>query len=267
MLCHAGCRSVPKTNRFLVMSSELEGTTGAPRSIRLDLADRGSAPRPAGARPRLDDADESFQRSLDAFSRQLAARTADRPPDTGMASKQRFVDREQRGRGRLLVWVVAFALGAAAAAGGIYAFQPQTASAPPRAIVAPSPQPPAASSAALPDPAPSVQPPRPAPPVQPPRVEAAAVVAREPQPVAAPPEPAELQMYEILEVQARLKSLGMAPGPLDSISGPLTAAAVKRFEASKGQPQTGKVDRDLLKKLRQEPSPPSQTQRAAKQAP
>ena len=40
---------------------------------------------------------------------------------------------------------------------------------------------------------------------------------------------------------------------LDGIPGPRTAAAIRRYEESRGQPQTGNLDRELLKRLRQEP--------------
>jgi peptidoglycan hydrolase-like protein with peptidoglycan-binding domain len=55
-----------------------------------------------------------------------------------------------------------------------------------------------------------------------------------------------------LEVQTRLESLGMKPGPLDGFFGPLLAAAIRRYEEAKGRPQIGNVDRELLERLRQE---------------
>jgi hypothetical protein len=44
---------------------------------------------------------------------------------------------------------------------------------------------------------------------------------------------------------------------LDGISGRLTTAAVRRYEASKGQPQTGTLDQSLLNQLRQESLKPA----------
>jgi peptidoglycan hydrolase-like protein with peptidoglycan-binding domain len=64
---------------------------------------------------------------------------------------------------------------------------------------------------------------------------------------------------EILELQTRLKAFGLNPGPLDGVAGPQTAAAVRRYEESRGRSPTGFVDRDLLIRLQQEP--PSRTTR------
>jgi peptidoglycan hydrolase-like protein with peptidoglycan-binding domain len=66
-----------------------------------------------------------------------------------------------------------------------------------------------------------------------------------------------LARYEIMEVQTRLQWLGFDPGGLDGVSGRLTAAAIKRFEASIGQPQTGHVDQSLLTRLRQDSLTPA----------
>jgi hypothetical protein len=63
---------------------------------------------------------------------------------------------------------------------------------------------------------------------------------------------ATLAPYEVMEVQTRLQWLGFSPGGLDGISGRLTGAAVKRYEAAKGLPQTGTVDQSLLGQLRQD---------------
>lgn len=38
----------------------------------------------------------------------------------------------------------------------------------------------------------------------------------------------------VRDLQSRLTALGMAPGPIDGIFGPLTEAAVRRFQASRG---------------------------------
>jgi peptidoglycan hydrolase-like protein with peptidoglycan-binding domain len=59
---------------------------------------------------------------------------------------------------------------------------------------------------------------------------------------------------EILDLQTRLKALGLNPGPVDGVAGPQTAAAVRRYEESRGWLPTGFVDRDLLIRLQQEPS-------------
>ena len=66
------------------------------------------------------------------------------------------------------------------------------------------------------------------------------------------PNQTKLTTPEILEVQTRLESLGMKPGPLDGFFGPLLAAAIRRYEEAKGRSQIGNVDRELLERLRQE---------------
>ncbi|NNG67269.1 LysM peptidoglycan-binding domain-containing protein [Caldanaerobacter subterraneus] len=46
----------------------------------------------------------------------------------------------------------------------------------------------------------------------------------------------------VVNLQARLKSLGFDPGPIDGIFGPKTEAAVKAYQQSRGLPPTGIVD-------------------------
>ncbi len=149
----------------------------------------------------------------------------------------------QVARPRSLLPVMAFALGVAIAA-GIHAF------------LAKAPDPPqhpgVAVAAAIPPPQPSVatvaSPPAPVI-VDPPPVTAPVVV-----PAPEPVQPqGKLEIYEVMEIQTRLKAIGLYPGPLDGVAGALTKAAIKRYEASRDQPQSGKLDRELLKQLRQEP--------------
>lgn len=78
------------------------------------------------------------------------------------------------------------------------------------------------------------------------------------QPVTAPAAPpptansAPLSMEEIRELQTRLKAFGLNPGPVDGFLGPLTAAAIKRYEAGRAPPATGTADRQLLERLRKD---------------
>lgn len=88
------------------------------------------------------------------------------------------------------------------------------------------------------------EPPPPAPPVSLP----APAEATPPQPEVA------LNRAEIVEVQERLASLGINPGPIDGIVGPRTAAGVESYETRVGHAVTGKADRDLLELLRQDPN-------------
>ena len=64
-----------------------------------------------------------------------------------------------------------------------------------------------------------------------------------------------LRRDEMREVQARLRSFGFNPGPVDGSPGAMTDGAVMRYQQNRGQPQTGKVDRELLEQLRQDPAP------------
>ena len=64
---------------------------------------------------------------------------------------------------------------------------------------------------------------------------------------------AELTRAEVLELQKRLASLGINAGPLDGIVGPRTMAGLQRYQELKGLATTGKVDRQMLKLLQQDP--------------
>ncbi|MFI4999654.1 MAG: peptidoglycan-binding domain-containing protein [Reyranellales bacterium] len=164
-------------------------------------------------------------------------------------------------RGRSLPLLIAFGSAAVVVACGVYFLQVAVPPPPPPSLhaisTAPPPPPvvdraPAVQAAAPPppvaDPAPTVQSlVKDATPGATPRSEPAA---------STPPDKGELSLYEILEVQARLKSVGLNPGPFDGVPGPLTAAAVRRYEESRGQPQTGSVDRQLLERLQQKPGRP-----------
>jgi hypothetical protein len=217
----------------------------------------------ARARPVLDDVDEPFRQSLADLSRQLAARgPREAPPfdpraDIGVAPESTKPARQNRRR-RPSLAVLALVLGLALAAVihamlGAPTEAPQSAR---TAVVSPPPLPepvPPPSAAEIAPPA-TVAPPPPSP--------AAPVVVAGPEPVAPK---GKLEAYEIMEIQTRLKAIGLDPGPLDGRSGPQTVAAIKQYEASKGRPQTGKLDREVLKRLRQEPDGAAAKGRAAAQ--
>jgi hypothetical protein len=82
-------------------------------------------------------------------------------------------------------------------------------------------------------------------------------------PVEPAPNPAPLQLDEVREVQARLRSFGFNPGPLDGTPGRATEGAVVNYQQNRAQLQTGKVDGQLLEQLRQDPAPQI-AQRAAR---
>jgi hypothetical protein len=205
----------------------------------------------ARPRPVANDDVRPFRQSLEELSRQLAARRPQEPPpfdptaEVELPPKPTKPARRSRRRGPLLP-LLALALGVALAA-AVHAMispspEPQT----PRAAIAPPPLP-------NPVPPPSAAEIAPAKPVtiDPPPPPIAPVVVAAPEHAAAPK--GRLEGYEIMEAQTRLKTIGLNPGPLDGLSGEQTVAAIKQYEASKSRPQTGKLDRELLKQLRQEP--------------
>jgi CheY-like chemotaxis protein len=117
----------------------------------------------------------------------------------------------------------------------------QPAPAPP-GLAAPSPLPPAASLASA-GPFPAVG------------TEPAAAMGSLEAPLEPAPAQTSLQRDEMREVQMRLRSFGFNPGPVDGAPGAMTESAVMHYQRNRGQPQTGKVDRDLLEQLRQDPAP------------
>jgi len=71
------------------------------------------------------------------------------------------------------------------------------------------------------------------------------------------PDQTPLRRDEAREVQARLRSFGFNPGPVDGVPGAMTEGAIVHYQQDRGQPQTGTVDRQLLEQLRQDPAPRS----------
>lgn len=121
----------------------------------------------------------------------------------------------------------------------------------------PAPTPVLAAIAIAPEPAP------PPPPAKPAAIDVAAELPPPPQPmppVTLPPQasPAAqepeiaLSRSEVAEIQKRLASLDINPGPVDGIVGPRTTAGVQKYETRVGRAVTGKVDRSLLVLLRQD---------------
>jgi hypothetical protein len=208
---------------------------------------------PAGMRTGEVD-DEAFRQ---AISLQLKARFAEgaRPVGAGSGSQAQQSIGSHVSRRPWFTLMLGLALGVTASAAGIYAFQGMN----------PLPTPPHVEMATAPEPNPSPMPaeslPPPVPPVAvdpAPAVQALPVASQPvesnlPVPTTRAPDQSELSYSEVLELQTFLQSLGMRPGFLDGIPGPRTAAAIRRYEESRGQPQTGNLDHELLKRLRQEP--------------
>lgn len=96
-------------------------------------------------------------------------------------------------------------------------------------------------------------PPPPAPPV----------IVPAPTDTVAPQPESALSWADIVEIQKRLASLGIDPGPIDGVVGPRTIASVRKYEERVHHAVTGKVDRSLLSLLRQDPDRPSRLQARA----
>jgi len=221
-------------------------------------------PRAIPARERTGEVDDEAY--WQAISLQLEARFAEgaRPVGAGSSGRQtqqsigsalgRQVDPEEHvSRRPWFTLMLGFALGVTASVAGFYAFEGMNPLPPPLHFViaperTPSPMPAESPPSLIPpvavDPAPAVQ-------ALP--VEAAPAISNLPVPIAGTPDQNELSNAEIMELQTLLQSLGMNPGFLDGLPGPRTDEAIKRYEESRGQPQTGNLDRELLKRLRQEP--------------
>ena len=191
---------------------------------------------------------ETCERSAASLSAQHAAGTADSslPTGAGPGCQTRHFTAgiwvaPEKHTSRTSTWVLAFALAAIASEAGIYAIIRIN-----RSLESPLP-----IMTATPPLLPSPMPPPPAPVI----TDAAPPVAPDaPAPAMERSGLAELNTSEIWELQARLEFVGMRPGSLDGIPGPQTAAAIRRYEESRGRAQTGKLDRELLERLRQEPN-------------
>ena len=192
---------------------------------------------------------ETWERSAASHSAQHAARTADSSLPTGAGPERqtrhftagiRVAPVKHTSRTSSFT-VLAFALAAIASEAGIYAIVRMNRSLGSPPIMTATP--------------PLLPSPMPAPPPAPVIADAAAPVAPDaPAPAMERSGLAELNASEIWELQARLEFLGMQPGSPDGIPGPRTVAAIRRYEESRGRAQTGKLDRELLERLRQEPN-------------
>ena len=193
---------------------------------------------------------ETCERSAASHSAQHAARTADSTLPTGAGPERqtrhvtagiRVAPEKHTSRTSPFTLVLAFALAAIASEAGIYAIVRMNRSLGSPPIMTATP--------------PLLPSPMPAPPPAPVITDAAAPVAPDaPAPAMERSGLAQLNASEIWELQARLEFLGMKPGSPDGIPGPRTVAAIRRYEESRGRPQTGKLDRELLERLRQEPN-------------
>lgn len=223
----------------------------------------------AARRDKLPSDDAMFIDVMGDFSRKLSERAA-RQSAGGLAAAQQerreALKAYDRARRRQQVLTAGVAVGALIAL-GIASLAPPIpppvaappGAAPPTVAAAPvEPAPPVAVATAEPT-VPSGTAPTESMPESPPANVAA--------PNAATPEP--LAGEEVREVQKRLHGFGFNPGPTDGVAGRMTANAVMGYQQSRGQPQTGDIDRDLLDQLRQDPAPqvaPAPPQRTTQRA-
>jgi len=203
---------------------------------------------PHGARSNTPASDTLFIDVMADFSRRLGERTARQSAGglAGAAQERRAALKAyDRSRRRQQILTAGVAVGALIAL-GIASLAPPTAPpvAPPPAVAAVPAEPApavmvaAAQPTVLPDAAPTAPPAEPA-----------------PSSTVAPAAPAPLRGEEVREVQKRLQGFGFNPGPADGVAGRMTTGAVMGYRQSRGQPQTGDVDRELLEQLRQDPAP------------
>jgi Putative peptidoglycan binding domain len=216
-------------------------------------------------------ADEISKQTMADLSRRLSERAAQQravDPRAAAAERRAALEAYDHARERRLIVGLSVAVAAALGAGIVY-LASTVGSPPVRSVpIVAAPEPAslksasAASAPAPPDapsPSPSV--------ADTPAVEAAAAPAApaadsQPAPVEAANQ-APLRRDEVKEIQARLRSFGFNPGPVDGVPGPATEDAVMHYQRHRGQLQTGTVDSQLLEQLRQDPAP-QLAQRAAR---
>jgi hypothetical protein len=267
-----------------IAASETGGATTADPSSMANHAPAKAQPdgaRPNGppARDEADGRDGDISRPIAELSRRLGERAARQrviDPAVAKAARRAALKAYDRMRMRRQRLVLGFAVGAVACSAVAYlvptirlvAVPPSPSTAPSTAALA-EPVTLLSMAAATPTPAP----PEPASPSSVPSAPSSATdVAYTPAvvPASAQTAPAAdgqralvdpsanqppLRRDEMREVQARLRSFGFNPGPVDGSPGAMTDGAVMRYQQNRGQTQTGKVDRELLEQLRQDPAP------------
>jgi hypothetical protein len=206
----------------------------------LNLADTGS-----GLRSGTGQADEAFRRSLDSLSRLLASRPAAPPPP--LPETELFAARSEAAgpRRRSATAVLLLVAAIAAVSAGVYSFL--------QGAVPPQKSRKIETVAAIVSPPAVARPAAPLSTIVPPPVDTAPVSSAD----LALPKPAVNQPLDargISELQTRLSRLGFSPGAIDGVAGPMTVAAIKRYQQSKARAQTGTIDAEFLDQLRKEPA-------------
>ncbi len=219
--------------------------------------------QPAGA-SRADPSTEELSRQL---AERLARQRAADPRAAAAARRAALLAYDQARERRLIVALSVVLAATVAASVGYFVSTIDLQSVPPLANAAARPQPaaPVETAAAAPAPALDSAPaasPGPAesasdtPAAEQATAETAQAADSQAAPVNGTPNPAPLQRDDVREIQAKLRSFGFNPGPVDGNPGRMTEGAVRRYQQDRGQPQTGEIDNALLQQLRQDPAPP-----------
>jgi CheY-like chemotaxis protein len=247
-------------------------TSPKPGKAQPGSASPNGPPAPGKADRRDDEISDPSMAALQRRLGEWAARQRAVDPAAAKAARRAALEAYDRARARRQRLALAFAVAAIASSGIAYLFptvgseavplSPSAAALPEPASLlamaaatptAASPDPASPSSAlSSPPPATSVAY---APAVVPAAAQVAAAADSRPAPVEPAPNQTPLQRDEAREVQERLRSFGFNPGRVDGVAGAMTEGAVIRYQQDRGQPQTGKVDRELLEQLRQDPAP------------
>jgi CheY-like chemotaxis protein len=256
-------------------------TTGAARADGTQIGLESSKAQPDRTGPNRRSApdrahgrgDEVSKQSMAELSRWLAERAARQraiDPDAAKAARRAALQAYDRARARRMRLVLGFAIGAVVGS-AIVNFGPTLGGPPipqsPSAAARMELASPVEIAAATPEPVPPESKSSPAAPSSPlPRANVASAqlpamartdsaAAGQPAPVEVVPNQTPLRRDEVREVQARLQSFGLNPGPVDGAAGRMTAGAVMHYQQMRGQLQTGTVDRELLEQLRQDTAP------------
>ncbi len=199
-------------------------------------------------------ADESFRQSMAELSRQAAERVAARSaidPDQVARMRRAALQTYERARARQRNLAIAASIGliAASCLAGAAAILSSSDATSPAADAADMPPGLAVSAAPSATASPSAM--VPSQEVDRPESRQASEWPTGRETVAA----LALDPSEIREVQTLLRSFGFNPGPIDGVVGRGTRGAVMRYQQERSEPQTGKIDRQLLERLRWQAAP------------
>jgi Putative peptidoglycan binding domain len=254
------------------MAADRTKTGPEPSKAQPGGANPNGPPAPDAAGGRNDDVSQPSMAELSRRLGERAARQRAVDPTAAKAARRAALEAYDQAQERRLIVGLSVAVAAVIGAGIVYlvstvgsgpvppsqsaAARPEPASPLERTAAAPAPTP---LESASPSPAPSSPSPTAsvadAPAVVPAAAQAAPAADSQPAPVEPAPNQAALRRDEMREVQARLRSFGFNPGPVDGVPGLMTEDAVQHYQRHRGQRQTGTVDRDLLEQLRQDPAP------------